>query len=138
MRSPWVWLAAALLLVGALVRVSAIPPSIADGSVAHASAYVVYDGASYTPSSVTIKKGGTVTFTSTGPLMWVATDAHPLHDGYDGVPQAQHCAPGYTGPKPFDQCIGGERFVFTFDKIGSWGYHDHLNDEAGGTVIVVE
>jgi len=79
MRSPWVWLAAALLRVGALVRVSAIPPSIADGSVAHASAYVVYDGASYTPSSVTIKKGGTVTFTSTGPLMWVATDAHPLH-----------------------------------------------------------
>lgn len=96
---------------------------------------VSYDGSKFSPSSVTIKKGDTVRFVSTAP-MWLASDPHPVHSGYDGTTRTQHCAPGYAGAKPFDECGTGTNFEFTFEKAGSWGYHDHLNDGAHGTVIV--
>ncbi len=100
-------------------------------------ATVTYDGSSFSPSSVTIAKGGTVTFVdnSSNP-MWVASNPHPTHEGYDGTTRSQHCAAGYNGTAPFDQCSPGTSFSFTFGKAGSWGYHDHLNHSAQGTVTV--
>jgi plastocyanin len=100
------------------------------------SATVTYDGSSFSPASVTIAQGGSVTFTSAGGGMWVASNPHPVHTGYDGTSMQQHCAAGYTGAAPFDQCSGGTSYTFTFSKVGSWGYHNHLNPGAGGTVIV--
>lgn len=64
------------------------------------SATVTYNGSSFSPSSVTIARGGTVTFTSTGPTMWVASAPHPTHEGYDGTTRSQHCAAGYSGAAP--------------------------------------
>jgi len=101
------------------------------------SATITFNGDAFSPSNVTIAQGGTITFTSTGGPMWIASDPHPIHNGYDGTTQQQHCAAGYTGPKPFDQCSQGTSFSFTFSKVGSWGYHDHLNAGLGGTVTVV-
>jgi len=98
---------------------------------------VTYDGNSFTPSTVTIAQGGTVTFTDTAGQMWLASDPHPSHTVYDGTSRSQHCEAGYTGAKPLDECGTGSSFSFTFDKVGSWGYHDHLNDGAHGTVTVV-
>lgn len=101
------------------------------------SATVTYNGTSYSPSTVTIAKGGTVTFTSTGGSnMWVASAQHPAHTTYDGTARAEHCAAGYTGAAPFDQCAPGASFTFTFSELGSWKYHDHINASAFGTVIV--
>lgn len=102
------------------------------------SASVTYNGTSYSPSTVTIKKGGTVTFTSTAGNMWVASASHPTHTGYDGTTRAAHCATGYTGPAPFDQCVAGTSYTFTFTKAGTWPYHDHINASAFGSVKVVE
>lgn len=101
------------------------------------SATVTYDGSAFSPASVTIAKGGTVAFTDTAAAtMWVASGMHPVHSGYDSTTMSEHCAPGYTGPAPFDQCKAGASYSFTFDKVGSWGYHDHKNASAFGKVVV--
>ncbi len=112
--------------VGATVAVGTAP----------LSASVTYNGSSFSPSTVTIAQGGTVTFTSTAGAMWVASGPHPIHNSYDGTTMQQHCAPGYIGAAPFDQCSPGTSFTFTFNNVGSWGYHDHLNASVQGTVIV--
>ena len=97
---------------------------------------VAYDGSGFAPSSVTIKKGDTVTFNSASGNMWVASAPHPAHTGYDGTPLEKHCAAGYIGEAPFDQCASGTSFTFTFGKTGTWKYHNHLNPRAYGSVTV--
>jgi len=152
MRNLWLWVVVLVAIIGGLAwwwqatRVPVMSPMdlSAAGAVAEQSASstvlmnatVTYNGSSFLPQTVTIAHGGTITFTSTGPQMWVASDPHPNHDGYDGNAQSVHCATGYPGPAPFDECVAGTSFVFTFNKSGTWGYHDHLNDDVGGTVIV--
>lgn len=102
------------------------------------SATISYDGSKYTPSSVTIKKGGTVTWKNTsGGSMWVASASHPSHTVYDGTSRQEHCAA--TIVTAFDQCKGESGdYSFTFTKAGKWGYHDHINASAFGSVTVVE
>ena len=100
------------------------------------SATVTYDGNSFSPASLTVAKGATVTFTDTAGQMWLASDPHPAHTAYDGTSRTTHCAAGYTGAKPFDECARGSSFTFTFDKTGTFGYHDHTNDNAHGTIVV--
>jgi plastocyanin len=99
---------------------------------------VTYGPTGFSPSSVTIPKGGTVVFTAApgADEMWVASAPHPTHEGYDGTTRAQHCTAGYSGPAPFDQCSAGTSFTFTFDKVGTWKYHNHGNTGDYGTVIV--
>lgn len=101
------------------------------------SATVTYDGTKYSPATVTIKKGGTVTFTdTTSGTMWVASAMHPDHTGYDGTSRSEHCASGYTGEKPFDQCKKGKSFSFAFKKAGEFPYHDHASATVFGKVVV--
>lgn len=99
---------------------------------------VTYGPNGFSPSTVTIAKGGTVTFTAAAGAdeMWVASAPHPAHTGYDGTDRATHCAAGYTGAKPFDQCSAGTSFSFTFDKTGTWPYHNHGHSSDFGTVVV--
>jgi plastocyanin len=107
-------------------------------STAPMSMTVTYGPNGFSPSSVTIATGGTVTWVA-GPgadELWLASNPHPTHEGYDGTTRAQHCATGYKGPQPFDQCSVGTTFSFTFTKVGSWGYHNHGNHSDTGTVIV--
>ena len=82
--------------------------------------------------------GTTVTFTAApgADELWVASNPHPTHEGYDGTTRDQHCAAGYAGPTPFDQCATGTTYTFTFNQIGTWGYHNHGNHSDTGTVIV--
>lgn len=119
---------------GSLTGTVAATTTVSTG--APMSATVTYDGTKFTPSSVMIAKGGTVTFTSTAGNMWVASDEHPSHTEYDGTSRATHCAAGYTGAKPFDQCTAGASYSLTFTKAGTITYHDHLNAGARGTVTV--
>jgi plastocyanin len=105
---------------------------------ASAPVTITYDGRSFTPATVTVKKGDSVTWTASGGQMWIASAPHPAHTGYDGTSRTTHCAPGYTGPAPLDECVAGASFTFTFDKVGTWPYHDHLNPSAFGKVVVTE
>jgi plastocyanin len=100
-------------------------------------ATVMFNGSGFSPASVTVAQGGTVTWTSTNGDLWIASDPHPIHNGYDGTTMQQHCSPGYTGATPFDQCTGATSYSFTFNKVGTWGYHDHLDSGIRGSVTVV-
>lgn len=101
------------------------------------TAMVTYNGSSFSPSEVTIKKGGTVTFLNEGNVsMWVASGPHPEHTGYSGTTRSAHCPD--TSNAAFDQCASGNSFTFMFQKVGTWPYHNHLNAGVFGKVVVVE
>lgn len=98
---------------------------------------VLYGSDGFSPSTMTVKQGDTVTFVNNkGGSMWVASAPHPGHAGYDGTDRATHCAAGYAGATPFDQCAAGVTYSFTFNKAGMWKYHNHDNSSNFGAVIV--
>ncbi len=88
---------------------------------------VTYNTAGFSPKTVTIKKGETVVFDNkTGKAASVASDEHPTHLLYPEFDQYKTSQRGAT------------EFRFTFEKVGTWKYHDHLNAAMGGTVVVTE
>lgn len=90
-------------------------------------AVVTYDVNGFSPKTITIKKGETVVFQNkTGKPASVASNDHPTHLLYPEFDQYKT-----------DQ-RGKDEFRFTFKKVGTWGYHDHLNATVGGTVVVTE
>jgi plastocyanin len=108
-----------------------------NGVLAPKTVTVLYGPSGFSPATVTINKGDTVTFTNNGgDEMWVASAPHPAHTGYDGTDRATHCAAGYTGAPPFDQCSAGISFSFMFNQVGTWVYHNHGNSADHGTVVV--
>jgi len=99
---------------------------------------VTYTNSGYSPNTITIKKGETVTFKNqSSRSMWPASAVHPTHTVYSGTSLSEHC-PDTTGTA-FDACKGflpGQSWSFTFNKTGTWKYHDHLNPGATGTIVV--
>lgn len=100
-----------------------------------AAVQVTYGASGFSPATVTIKRGETVTFTNqSGQKMWVATGPHPAHTGYAGTPLAEHCPD--TAGTAFDQCAATDSYSFTFEKAGTWKYHNHYLSSDTGTIIV--
>ena len=99
---------------------------------------VIYSNQGFAPKSVTVPLGTTVTFvnqSSSG--MWVASAAHPTHIVYSGTSLSQHCPD--TANTSFDACAAvasNNSFSFTFNKVGTWNYHNHTDASKFGTVIV--
>lgn len=87
---------------------------------------VVYTNDGYTPKQITVKKGETVKFINMSDRMvWTASDEHPSHNIYP----------------EFDQkSVGGKNseYTFKFEKVGTWGFHNHAYFQHTGTVIVSE
>ena len=108
-----------------------IKPTTEQASVAESSV-VTYTDAGYSPATLRIKKGDTVTFKNqSSQSMWTASAVHPTHRAY---PTTGGCL-GST----FDACAGiqpGDSWSFKFDISGTWKYHDHLNPDNTGTIIV--
>src|SRR5688572_2163589 len=78
-------------------------------------------GGTFSPATITVKKGTTVTWTNAGSAkVWIASDPHPVHNGYPGFDSGTDLS-------------AGESFSFTFDRPGSWGYHNHLNASVRGS-----
>jgi plastocyanin len=91
----------------------------------------------FSPETLTIKAGQTVTFVNqSNGGMWVTSDPHPTHQGYSGTTKSQHCPD--TEGVAFDECTVGDSYTFTFQKVGSWGYHNHVLDEQHGTIVVTD
>lgn len=104
-----------------------------------AAATVTYTDSGFQPSEVTVERGETVVWVNEASnAMWVGSDQHPSHTEYAGSSLREHCSSGDQTSAAFDQCSTGERFSFTFEKPGEWGYHNHRSSLDTGTVVVTE
>lgn len=94
----------------------------------------------FSPALVTIARGETVRFVNdSSRSMWVGADEHPTHTEYDGTSTREHCANGMNTGASFDQCTSvakGAFWDFTFNKSGTFGYHNHVGASNTGTVVV--
>lgn len=99
---------------------------------------VTYTDAGYSPKEITINKGDTVVFKNQSSLgMWTASALHPSHVVYSGTSVDEHC-PDTTNTS-FDECKSdqpGSSWSFTFNKAGTWRYHNHVKSNHSGSVIV--
>lgn len=96
---------------------------------------VTYTDAGFEPQEIVVSVGESITWEnqSSGD-MWVASALHPTHELYNGTSLSEHC-PDLEN-NDFDQCEGGDEYTFTFDEAGEWAYHNHLNANHFGRVIV--
>ncbi|HEC65681.1 MAG TPA: hypothetical protein ENI23_10315 [bacterium] len=82
---------------------------------------VIYDGSSFSPRTLEISAGETVTFTNNSNRnMWVASDPHPIHTAFSA----------------FDSKGNLDSYSFTFDSAGEYEYHNHSGSSHTGTIIV--
>lgn len=88
------------------------------------SSSVVISANGFNPTSIAVKKGTQVTWTNTDSKPHqVASDPHPTHTNF----------PALTDDEALNK---DESYSFTFEKAGTYTYHDHLNPSKTGTVIV--
>lgn len=87
---------------------------------------VAYTDGGFAPNTLTVKKGTNVTFTNQSSKgMWVASALHPTHQLLPGFDQLKSVANGGT-------------YEYTFEKVGTWKYHNHVAASDTGTVVVTE
>jgi len=80
----------------------------------------------YEPADITIKAGDTVMFMNeSDSFHWPASDVHPTHSIYSDFDPREPVAPGDT-------------WSFTFERPGSWRFHDHIRANLVGTIVVEE
>lgn len=85
---------------------------------------VLLEETGFTPQQISIKKGDSIEFkTNRGKPFWPASDLHPTHGIY----------PEFDPQEPIDM---DKSWTFTFNKTGSWHFHDHLNPFYRGTITV--
>lgn len=105
-----------------------VPSSVFDEQVVASDgmgmATVTYTNNGFTPAKLTVPVGTMVEFVNKSDIeMWVASNIHPEHDLLP----------------TFDQfkSVGKDRsYMYTFDKKGSWKYHDHLSPSFEGVINV--
>lgn len=101
---------------------SKVPISASDGAIA-GSAVITFDGTSFSPSSLTIKTGESVTVKNTSSsTVQVNSDPHPTHTFFPDLNV------GAISPDSNDS--------FTVSKVGTYTYHNHLNASQKGTIVV--
>lgn len=87
---------------------------------------VSYGADGFSPKSLTVKKGTSVRWINKGNgSMWVASAVHPTHQLLPGFDQLKSV--GNAGA-----------YEYTFDKVGTWKYHNHVNPSDTGSVVVTE
>lgn len=114
------------------------PESTASPAPVVSKNVVTYIDSGYIPKEITIKKGETVVWKNeSNKSMWTASAMHPTHKVYPGT-DIVLC----NALRPiamFDSCgrIEVEQsWSFTFNNVGTWGYHNHVNSSHFGKVIV--
>ena len=85
-----------------------------------------YTNKGYIPANITVKAGTMVMFVNESDQdMWAASNGHPAHTDLPTFDQFEF------SPK-------GSQYVYTFDQVGSWKYHDHIAPIYGGVIIVTK
>lgn len=97
--------------------------SAAQNSTAAAAATITYDGNSFSPSSITVKSGDKVEIKNTSSTdVQFQSNPHPLHTDDTDLNVGLVSA--------------GQSATFTVTKTGTFGYHNHLNPDQGGTITI--
>lgn len=87
---------------------------------------VRYSKSGFDQQTITIRKDQAVRFVNDSKVaLRVASDPHPYHTD---LPKFD----AFTGIKE------GESYAYTFDKVGTWKYHNHSAPSHEATVIVEE
>lgn len=128
MRKLFVAGALAVLAVAALYGIRLFIPT-------PVAATVTLTRQGFSPTDISVRKGESVRFVSgvssdcdlsqASCFIWPASDPHPSHEFYPEFDPREPLGPG-------------ESWVFTFDKAGEWGYHDHFKSSSRGLVRVIE
>ena len=88
---------------------------------------ITYTSSGFSPSDVTIKSGGSVTWMNDGDReIQIAANPHPVHTGNKEV----------SGGGFVLTLQPGEQTTVTMNEVGSHGYHNHLNSSQGGTITI--
>lgn len=118
-RGKWLWYTALCLCACASVLLFLYVSS-------KETITIVYDGTSFTPNTVTIVQGQTITFENNSTeAFWPASNLHPSHRVWSK----------FDPKKPI---AAGDSWSFTFTKAGNWEYHNHVRPEHGGIVQVLD
>lgn len=91
------------------------------------------------PSAVSVRAGERVLWVNEDQVFWPAANLHPTHRQYPGSDIVK-CDTDERS-MIFDACEAmgrGAAYAFTFRTAGQWQFHDHINPQATGTVIVLE
>ena len=113
-------------------NLGAPPPAIGTGVAGMekggvtARTVVTFSDTGFSPNSVMVKKGTTVTFVNeSSGQMWVASDPHPTHTLLPGFDELTSVGRAGT-------------YEYTFAKVGTWTYHNHMNPSVKGTVVATQ
>jgi plastocyanin len=86
---------------------------------------ISFSKAGFSPKKIVIRVGTVVTFLNESEEdFWPASNIHPLNALYSE----------FDPKRPLSK---GNKWLFKFEKVGEWGYHDHLHPNFSGTVIVI-
>ncbi len=78
----------------------------------------------FQPSKITVPVGTMVEFVNqSDSKMWVASNVHPSHEILPTFDQ-------------FNAVEKGKSYMYTFDKKGTWAYHDHESPAFEGVITV--
>lgn len=121
---------AALLLLGAgCAAAPSSAPESAPAAVTPSSnqgIVIMVDENGFSPATITVPAGTEVTFNNTGSSPHQPASAvHPTHQQLPGFDALRGLRPG-------------ESYSYTFTKVGTWKYHDHLNPSRTGSITVTE
>ena len=100
---------------------------------------ITYREGQFQPNTVSIQPGQIVTWVNEDQVFWPAANLHPTHKQYPGSSIIK-CNTDERA-MIFDACEAmgpGAIYAFRFNEVGEWKYHDHINPQATGTVIVSE
>ncbi|MCW3005360.1 MAG: Plastocyanin [Conexibacter sp.] len=87
------------------------------------SVTITYNGSSFSPASVTVKSGGTLTIRNTSSsTVDPNSDPHPQHTDDTDL--------------NFGNIAAGSSATMTLTKIGTFGIHNHLNPSQTGSVTI--
>jgi len=102
------------------------------------STVITYTDSGFSPSELVVEAGTEVTFVNNSSgSFWPASAIHPTHTVYPGS-NISLCGTA-EALSAFDACgsiAAGSSYSFTFDEVGSWNYHNHLQVSQTGRVVV--
>lgn len=100
------------------------PTVMMDKTMGMNMATVHYTNAGFEPKSLEVPTGTMVEFVNDSDTeMWVASNPHPEHDTLSTFDE-------------FESVPKGGTYAYTFDKKGTWPYHDHEHAAVEGVIVV--